>query len=143
MDVRASGPLHLTVRTQNLPQGVGRAHEWNDLQDVRPVRETLAPIFESSTSPRLHRKADVVFSGHNHFYERSVYGGVQYVVTGGGGAPLHDPWPDEPPEHMDNDYRQIAVMARHYCRVDVLASGPLRLVVFHENGDVIEEVEVQ
>jgi hypothetical protein len=30
----------------------------------------------------------VVFSGHNHLYERGVSRGVAYVVTGGGGAPL-------------------------------------------------------
>ncbi len=136
-------PPYTDGRTVNRPPGVGRAHEWNDTQDVRPVRETLAPIFESSTSPRVHRKADVVFSGHNHFYERSVYNGVHYIVTGGGGAPLHDPWPDEPPEHMDNDNRQIAVMCRHYCRVDVPSVGPLLLGVFDEEGGLIEEVEIE
>ncbi len=31
-----------------------------------------------------------VFSGHDHNYERSHYKGIEYVVTGGGGAPLRE-----------------------------------------------------
>lgn len=31
-----------------------------------------------------------VFSGHDHTYQRIVRGGVSYVVTGGGGAPLYE-----------------------------------------------------
>jgi hypothetical protein len=31
---------------------------------------------------------DAVFSGHNHIYERYLYNGIHYLVTGGGGAHL-------------------------------------------------------
>lgn len=109
---------------------------------VRPNRCLEALRLVSVASPRLHRKADVVFSGHNHFYERSVSSGVQYIVTGGGGAPLHDPVP-QAPETMDNDDRQLAVMSRHHCRVEVPSAGALRIRVRGENGELIEEVEVQ
>lgn len=49
---------------------------------VDSVKQALTPLFE---------KYDVqlVFSGHNHHYQRNVVNGVTYVVTGGGGAPLH------------------------------------------------------
>ena len=33
---------------------------------------------------------DVVFNGHMHCYEHFFVGGIHYVVTGGGGAPLQD-----------------------------------------------------
>lgn len=33
---------------------------------------------------------DIVFNGHDHCYERGKVGNVNYVVTGGGGAPLYD-----------------------------------------------------
>ena len=33
---------------------------------------------------------DIVFMGHTHAYERTVHGGVQYIVTGGAGGVLHD-----------------------------------------------------
>jgi len=45
----------------------------------------------SSTLPRLFRKrgVDLVLNGHDHNYEASrSLGGVRYVVTGGGGAPV-------------------------------------------------------
>jgi len=32
---------------------------------------------------------DVVFSGHDHIYERGERGGLKYIVSGGGGAPLY------------------------------------------------------
>jgi hypothetical protein len=38
----------------------------------------------------LHaHKVDVVFSGHDHIYERGDANGIRYVVSGGGGAPLY------------------------------------------------------
>jgi hypothetical protein len=46
------------------------------------VRSELVPLFE-------HYGVDIVFSGHDHSYERGTVHGVKYVVTGGGGAPLH------------------------------------------------------
>ena len=44
------------------------------------MREALAPLFEQYG-------VDVVFTGHNHNYERNEVNGVTYIVTGGGGAP--------------------------------------------------------
>ena len=114
-------------------------HTWL-ADDVTAVRTILAPIFENSTSPRAHRKADVVFSGHNHFYERSGYNGVHYVVTGGGGAPLHTPISPPLPGH--NVGQQKAAKAWHYCRLDVGASGPLHLVVREKDGALIEELDL-
>ena len=117
-------------------------HTWDGPQgwDVEAVRTTLAPIFESSTFGRPHRKADVVFSGHNHFYERSQYNGVHYIVTGGGGAPLHTPISPPNPEH--NAGQERAAKAYHYCRVDVPASGALHLTVREKDGTLIEELDL-
>jgi 3',5'-cyclic AMP phosphodiesterase CpdA len=33
---------------------------------------------------------DIVFNGHDHCYERSKVKNINYVVAGGGGAPLYD-----------------------------------------------------
>jgi len=47
------------------------------------VRNTFGPLFE-----QYH--VTMVFTGHDHCYERTIpIGGVTYVVTGGGGAPLY------------------------------------------------------
>lgn len=54
------------------------------------VQKKLVPIFEKN-------KVDIVFSGHEHNYQRSckilagtcVMEGPLYIITGGGGAPLY------------------------------------------------------
>ncbi len=46
------------------------------------VLTQLIPLFEKY-------KVHVVFAGHDHNYQRHVKNGVQYIVTGGGGAPLY------------------------------------------------------
>lgn len=50
---------------------------------AKKLAQDLAPIFE-------RYRVQAVFSGHDHNYQRHVAGGIQYVVTGGGGAPLYD-----------------------------------------------------
>jgi immune inhibitor A len=47
------------------------------------VRTYLVPLFEQYG-------VDVVFNGDDHQYRHSLRNGIHYVVTGGGGAPLHD-----------------------------------------------------
>ncbi len=46
----------------------------------------------------LFKKYNVqlVFSGHNHVYERFNVDSITYIVTGGGGAPLYDKYRDDP-----------------------------------------------
>jgi hypothetical protein len=34
-------------------------------------------------------KVDLLFGGHDHIYERGDTGGVKYMISGGGGAPLY------------------------------------------------------
>ncbi|MBE3073926.1 MAG: metallophosphoesterase [Actinobacteria bacterium] len=36
----------------------------------------------------LSRGVDIVFEGHDHYYLRHEQDGIQYIITGGGGAPL-------------------------------------------------------
>ncbi|MFQ6043211.1 MAG: metallophosphoesterase, partial [Candidatus Poribacteria bacterium] len=68
------------------PYGSG-IHHGSDLK----VRRLLTPLFR-------RYDVDIVFSGHHHIYERSYPIGsafeskttpVTYVITGGGGGPLH------------------------------------------------------
>lgn len=46
------------------------------------VRSRLVPLFEKYG-------VELVFSGHDHDYERGTVNGIKYVVSGGGGAPLY------------------------------------------------------
>jgi len=73
----------------------------------------LRGILESRLS---HIQAKVVvFSGHIHNYERFVRHGVEYVVTGGGGA---EPYPILIRGRSDL-YRDTAFPVYHYLTVDV------------------------
>src|SRR5258708_17361198 len=55
---------------------------------------------------------EVVFGGHEHFYERGEVDGLQYFVLGGGGAPLEEPDPSFPGVHA-------ALKALSYVTVEV------------------------
>ncbi len=41
----------------------------------------------------LEHHVDLVLGGHDHMYERDQYGGIKYIISGGGGAPLYDVTP--------------------------------------------------
>ncbi|MBV9946911.1 MAG: metallophosphoesterase, partial [Myxococcales bacterium] len=47
--------------------------------------------FDAARVPELlvAHKVDIVFSGHDHIYERGEHAGLKYLVSGGGGAPLY------------------------------------------------------
>jgi hypothetical protein len=89
----------------------------------------LVPLFEQYG-------VDAVFSGHSHAYERYAYNGIQYIVTGGGGAPLYDLTVDTVPP-----IRQFGRSAYHYCAVDVdPAAGTLTIAATDLDGEVFDAV---
>ena len=60
---------------------------------------------------------DIVFSGHDHQYYHTVRDGIDYVVTGGGGAPLYE-IDTEAPDWMSGD---VGFSAYHYCVCSIAA----------------------
>jgi predicted phosphodiesterase len=72
----------------------------------RRVQQYLVPLYEAN-------KVDMVFSGHDHLYERSYKAGVYYIVSGGGGAPLSEVGV------TPNPYQQYVSRVHHFCTVDV------------------------
>ncbi len=50
------------------------------------VRSTLCPVFAKYG-------VSLVMNGHDHLYYRTVRGGITYVVSGGGGAPIYPAFP--------------------------------------------------
>ena len=58
-------------------------------EDSVAVQRSWVPLFE-------RHGVDLVLNGHNHGYEHSIQNGIDYVVTGGGGAQLY-PCVDDPP----------------------------------------------
>jgi len=69
-----------------------------------PLRENVVPLMERFG-------VDVVFYGHDHFYERSLKDGVIYITSGGGGAAPHPIFPDI------NPYSRKVMDAFQYMRI--------------------------
>jgi len=78
---------------------------------------------------------DVVFCGHDHLYERSVHGGVQYVTLGTGGALLY------PPGLSPNPYSRFALASLGFCRIDITPTQ-LRCVFIDTNQNCYDEFTV-
>ncbi len=73
------------------------------------IHEKWTPIFEKYG-------AQVVFSGHEHHYERSYRRGIYYIITGGGGVSLGT---GEPLSRSYNPYKQIAYSINEHCTVEI------------------------
>jgi 3',5'-cyclic AMP phosphodiesterase CpdA len=63
---------------------LGKGHHAHDSLDRYPEsRDRLESLFAK-------HKVDVVFAGHEHYYQRRMVDGIVHVITGGGGAPMYD-----------------------------------------------------
>ena len=94
------------------------------------ARHSLVPLFEK-------HGVDVVFSGHDHVYERSSAGGVRYVMTGGGGGGAR-----KPHVVLGSPYTEAEASAFHHVLVE--ADGrELRLAAREaRSGKLLDELRV-
>jgi predicted phosphodiesterase len=76
----------------------------------------------------------VVFSGHDHAYERSKRDGVSYIVTGGGGAQSYS-------VRNPNPYKQFFFSGLHYCVVTV-DGDKARIVAKTPDGKILDKAEL-
>ncbi len=74
---------------------------------VKKMQECLEPLFEENG-------VQLVFSGHDHSYERTIVKGITYIVSGGGGAPLY-----AQQNNSKNPKSLVYREAFHFVRVDV------------------------
>ncbi|HSK05390.1 MAG TPA: metallophosphoesterase, partial [Kofleriaceae bacterium] len=84
-------------------------------------------------------RADLLFAGHDHLYQRGEHAGVRYVVTGGGGAALYAircGVPGRPRCTRDDGMRAIA-REHHYAVLTV--ARDLELCVRRADGTLIEK----
>jgi 3',5'-cyclic AMP phosphodiesterase CpdA len=72
-----------------------------------------------------------VFSGHDHMYERSLYGKQWYIVTGGGGAPLYN-------ANSRNDRSKKIYLGYNFCVLDY-KNSVLTVKVYIIDGKLLEE----
>jgi acid phosphatase type 7 len=91
----------------------------------KEIRAELVPLFE-----KYH--VGIVFSGHNHCYERSIVNNIAYIVTGGGGAPLMDQVNKAP-------WSQIYLKTYHFCILEI-NRGEITLKCIDTSLRVLDEV---
>ncbi len=78
-------------------------------EDEMNLRESVVPLLEEYG-------VDVVFNGHDHTYERSVRGGIHYIVAGGGGAPLYE-------RERESEYSRLFRSVHHFCLISAGADS--------------------
>ena len=86
------------------------------------LRLIWKPIFD-------YFDVDIVFNGHDHNYERGVIGNTNYIVTGGGGAPLRDVGSSWWTIHSEKSF--------HYCYISS-NSSELTFRAYRDDGTVID-----
>ncbi len=96
--------------------------------DSPVVSRELAPLFEKYG-------VDIVFSGHDHSYERLYKNGIVYIVTGGGGAPLYD-------MAKESESSRIYIKSHHYLTLSVL-KNKLFFEVFDDSDKLIDSFKVK
>jgi len=100
------------------------------------VRKTLVPVFEEVG-------VDVVFNGHDHNYQRLkpirdgqvADDGIQYIVTGAGGARLYDV------KRAGAEHVVVFDCTHHSATFVQIAGDTMKLQQFDTKGDVIDTYE--
>jgi hypothetical protein len=75
-------------------------------------------------------KVDLLLAGHDHLYERGDGGGLKYIVSGGGGAPLYRDLHETPTT------RKVEP-AHHFLQVS-LDGHALKMVATRDDGSVLD-----
>lgn len=91
------------------------------------VQQHWVPLFEEYG-------VDLVLSGHSHAYEHAVAGGIHYVITGGGGAPLYPCVDDQP-------WLRTCLVRHHFLLLEVTDSL-VAVTALGSQGETLDRFEV-
>jgi hypothetical protein len=114
-----------------------------EYQKRMDLRAYLVPKFEKY-------RVDMVFAGHEHLYEMVSKGGIQYVVTGGGGAPGHsinlgwnyDATPGAVRQAWYDQNRTDKGDWHHYCHVKVSADAAVAVEVWNDEHNLLDSLQI-
>lgn len=96
-------------------------------EDPMKMQNIIVPLFEKYG-------VDAVFSGHNHMYERLYANGINYFITGGGGAPLHK-------SKHKSSYSQKVVICYNYCKI-IKNKNNLCVTAYNINDSIIDSINI-
>lgn len=92
--------------------------------------------FKEDVMQLLERyKVDLVFSGHDHNYERFSKDGIDYITTGGGGAPLYG-------EMASSSALIKFSKSYHYCQLTI-KNDSLEIVAINDNAEEIDRMIIK
>jgi len=94
------------------------------VEDEKGLRAVLLPLFEKYG-------VSVVFSGHEHAYERFVYQGIYFIITGGAGSYLLG-------QSRESPYLEKFLKVYHFCLLSVIDDS-LKVKVVGLDGEIIDE----
>ena len=94
------------------------------VEDEKGNQPHLLPLF------KLYG-VNLIFSGHDHSYQRLEYEDMIFVVTGGGGAKLYSKGEDKP-------YLKIYQKTHHFCLLSVRKDS-LRIQAVDLDSRIIDE----
>jgi len=90
-------------------------------QHARESRDVIRPALEAAL---VRNKVNVVFSGHEHLYERvQPQRGVQYFVSGGGGRYLYD--------FKQSDFDEVGLSEHHFMIAEIAGDRLLFEAISH------------
>jgi hypothetical protein len=89
----------------------------------------LVPMFEKY-------RVSVAFFGHDHNYQRNQQNGIEYVISGGGGAPLYDVAKPDPATS------QKAVSVENFVTVSVNGKV-MKVQAKGLDGKLLDEFEIR
>ena len=107
-----------------------RADRWAQAESIRDTFHTLF----------VENGVDLVLSGHDHYYYRTVRDGIQYVVTAAGGAPLYDI--DIETEGTSWQGGDIGFSEYHYCVASII-EGQLVVEVYLLDGTIADSFSLE
>jgi len=76
----------------------------------------------------------VVFSGHDHNYQRILHNGIFYIIAGGGGAPLHD-------RTAASDECKVFIKDYHFCKI-INTGDDLECSVYDRDLNILDSFSV-
>ena len=102
---------------------------------VADRKESSAKLAAKLEPVLINGRVTAVFSGHDHNYQHHMHAGIDYIVTGGGGAPLYDLSPT--PETMVK-----GIVSENYVRVHVKGTSA-RLDAVDLEGKNLDSFEIK
>ncbi len=153
------GGIHFIILDSNTKMGEGsEQYEWLK-QELKKISEKLKfiivvlhhPLFASEASSHKEDEKDLqkslvplfnkygvdaVFAGHIHAYERLYQGGIYYIITGGGGAPLHELKEKSP-------FSQKFIKVYHFCRLYINKDNQMVIEVYDPDLNLLDRFVVE